>query len=52
MTRVLTAGWEAAVKLRPLFDAAVHNHPYPYNGPVWRNVRWTGPARRAKTQAT
>jgi len=49
MSAVLTAGWEAAVQLRPLYWAMFRNDPY--RTYAWRNVRWTGPARARKPKA-
>ena len=46
MSAVLTAGWQAAVQLRPLYYATFPTDPY--RKYAWRKVRWTGPARRRK----
>ena len=46
MSAVLTAGWKAAVELKPLHCAMFHTD---YNRlHIWKNVRWTGPARARK----
>jgi len=46
MTRVLTAGWKAAVQLQPLYLAMFRSDPY--RKYIWKKVRWTAPARARK----
>ena len=49
MSAVLTAGWKAAVELKPLHCAMF---PTDYNRLyIWGKVRWTGPARAQKRQS-
>jgi hypothetical protein len=46
LSAVLTAGWAAAVQLKPLHEALFRTD---YNRLfIWKKVRWTGAARRAK----
>lgn len=49
ISAVLTAGWKAAVELKPLHCAMFHtdyNRLY-----IWSKVRWTGPRRKRRAAA-